>query len=68
MIQFPDKKIPCIVLISNQGAGKTSLILLLKKMLGGKKVIECSDPARDVWGDFNSLMMDAFLVNLSEVG
>ena len=68
MIQFPDKKIPCIVLISNQGAGKTSFILLLKKMLGAKKVIECSDPARDVWGDFNALMMDAFLVNLSEVG
>ena len=68
MIQFPDKKIPCIVLILNLRAGKTSLILLLKKMLGGKKVIKCSDPARDVWGDLSSLMMDAFLVNLSEVG
>lgn len=67
MIQFPDKKLPCIVLISKQGAGKTSLILLLKKMLGERKVFECSDPSRDVWGDFNYLMMDAFLVNLSEI-
>lgn len=67
MIQYPDKKIPCIVLISKQGAGKTSLILWLKEMMGEKKVFECADPARDVWGDFNSLMMDAFLVNLSEI-
>ena len=67
MIQLPDKKLPCIVLISNEGAGKTSLILLLKKMMGEKKVFECSDPTRDVWGEFNHLMMDAFLVNLSEI-
>jgi hypothetical protein len=36
-------------------------------MLGAKKVFECTDPSRDVWGSFNALMMDAFLVNLSEI-
>ena len=67
MIQFPDKKIPCVVLISKAGAGKTTLIMLLRLMLGAKKVFECTDPSRDIWGDFNALMMDAFLVNLSEI-
>jgi Family of unknown function (DUF5906) len=67
MFQKPEIKITCVILISKPGAGKTSLILLLKKLMGGKKVFECSDPARDVWGSFNSLMMDAFLVNLSEL-
>ena len=35
--------------------------------MGGKKVLETKDPAGDVWGNFNSLMMGAFLVNLNEL-
>ena len=35
--------------------------------MGGKKVLETKDPERDVWGNFNSLMMGAFLVNLNEL-
>ena len=49
-------------MISDEGAGKTSLIYLLAKFMGGKKVLDTNDPARDVWGNFNSLMMGAFLV------
>ncbi len=54
-------------MISDEGAGKTSLIYLLAKFMGGKKVLDTNDPARDVWGNFNSLMMGAFLVNLNEL-
>ena len=32
-----------------------------------KKVLESTDPARDVWGNFDGRMVDAFLVNLSEI-
>jgi Family of unknown function (DUF5906) len=67
MIQQPYKKLPCIVLISDEGAGKGSLMKLLSKMMGDKKVFETSNPSRDVWGHFNELMMDAFLVNLNEL-
>jgi hypothetical protein len=67
MFQYPERKSSCITLISEEGAGKTSLIYLLSKIMGGKKVLETKDPARDVWGNFNSLMMGAFLVNLNEL-
>lgn len=67
MIQRPEKKSSCIVLLSSEGAGKGTLMHLFSKMMGTKKVMESKDPARDVWGDFNSLMNDAFLVNLNEL-
>jgi hypothetical protein len=54
-------------LISDEGAGETSLIYLLSKLWEGRKYLETKDPARDVWGNFNSLMMGAFLVNLNEL-
>jgi len=36
-------------------------------MIGDKKVFESTKPSRDVWGNFNGRMVDAFLVNLSEI-
>lgn len=68
MIQFPEYKSTCITLISEQGAGKGTLMKLLQRMLGSHKVFETTSPSRDVWGDFNSIMMDCFLVNLNEMG
>ena len=68
MIQYPAKKIPCLVLTCLQGGGKTTLILHLTEMMGQKKVWEVTDPKRDIFGDFNGRMLDTFLVNLSEVG
>ena len=67
MIQQPYKKLTCIVLISNEGAGKGTLMQLFSKMMGTNKVFETKDPSRDVWGHFNELMMDCFLVNLNEL-
>jgi Family of unknown function (DUF5906) len=67
MIQQPYKKLPCIVLISGEGAGKGTLMRLFRKMMGEQKVFETSTPSRDVWGHFNEIMMDAFLVNLNEL-
>ena len=67
LFQFPERKSSCIVLIGDEGAGKTSIFHFFKKVMGAKKVFETRDPERDVWGNFNSMMIDAFLVCLNEL-
>jgi hypothetical protein len=67
MIQFPEIKSICPTLISNQGAGKGTLMNLLASMLGETKYFETRTPSRDVWGDFNSRMADTFFINLDEL-
>lgn len=67
MIQFPAVKSVCPILISKEGAGKGTLLQLFTKMMGSTKVFETTQPSRDVWGEFNGLMADAFLVNLNEL-
>jgi len=67
MLQFPAVKSNCPVLISNQGAGKGTLLTLLKKLIGGHKYFESTNPGRDVWGQFNNFMSDSYLVNLNEL-
>jgi phage/plasmid-associated DNA primase len=67
MIQFPAIKTICPVLISNEGAGKGTLLKLFAKMLGSSKVFETTTPSRDIWGDFNGRMANTFLINLNEL-
>ena len=67
MIQFPATKTTFPMFISSEGAGKGSLMKLFSKMLGEAKVFETSKPSRDVWGNFNGSMKEAFLVNLNEL-
>ena len=69
MLKFPEVKSEVAVLFIslNGGAGKGSLIRMLEKMLGHHKIIETQSPERDVWGDFNSLMADGYLVVLDEL-
>jgi len=67
MIQYPEVKSICPVLISKQGAGKSTFLQLMSKMLGSSKYFETTSPSRDVWGQFNGRMASAFLVNLNEL-
>ena len=67
MIQYPAIKSIVPTFISNQGAGKGTLMKLFTRMLGPNKVYETSTPSRDVWGNFNSIMTNTFLVNLNEL-
>jgi len=67
MIQYPEEKSICPVLISNEGAGKGTLFRLLSRMLGSRKVLSTQDPCNHVWGQFNGEMENAFLVNLDEL-
>lgn len=67
MIQYPAVKSNCPILISKEGAGKGTLLTLIRKMIGETKYFETTNPARDVWGPFNSFMSDSYLVNLNEL-
>lgn len=67
MIQYPGVKSKCPTIISQEGAGKGTLMRLFEKMLGSNKVFETANPSRDVWGDFNGRMANVFLVNLNEL-
>lgn len=67
MIQFPAIKTVFPTLISDEGAGKGTLIRLIERMLGPSLCFETTDPLRDVFGSFNELMNGSFFVVLNEI-
>lgn len=67
MIQYPEVKTNCPILISKEGAGKGSLNAMCQSMFGKNKVLSTTTPSRDVWGQFNGQLVNAFLVNLNEL-
>jgi hypothetical protein len=68
LIKYPSVKGgTAIDLISRQGAGKNTIFELCKIMFGSEKVFNCSDPSRDIWGQFNPQMKDAVFVLLNEL-
>ncbi len=67
MIQYPAEKTIMPTFISAEGAGKGTMFRLFEKMLGRDKVFETTNPARDVWGDFNGIMTTCYLVNINEL-
>ena len=66
IIQYPHLKSICPTMISLQGAGKSSIVELMKVILGESKVLTTANPEKDVWGDFNNLMLNVKFVNLDE--
>jgi predicted P-loop ATPase len=66
MFQYPETKTVAFVFLGTQGSGKSTVTEILKKMMGSKRVLDTKRPTRDVTGEFNELMADAFLVNISE--
>jgi len=67
MFQYPEQKTTMPTIVSAEGAGKGTLMDILAAMMGGHKVYQTTTPSREVFGNFNSPMSDAFLVNLNEV-
>jgi hypothetical protein len=68
MFKYPEVKSKMIIFISEEGAGKGTLLKLIKRMMGNKKVIQVDDPKEQIFGSFNGIMKDAFFVNLNECG
>lgn len=65
-IQRPAEKMGVALnFISDQGVGKNIFTDILAKLYGGKK-LETAQPERDVWGPFNELLLDSYLIVLSE--
>jgi hypothetical protein len=67
MIQYPETKTICPTLISKEGAGKGTLMTIISAMLGEKKYYETTTPSKDVFGHFNGVLKDCFLVNFDEM-
>jgi sporulation protein YlmC with PRC-barrel domain len=67
MFQYPATKTIIPTFISKEGAGKGSLLELLCRLMGFTKTLVTTTPSRDVWGSFNGLMSENFLVNLNEM-
>jgi pantothenate kinase-related protein Tda10 len=53
MIKYPKNKGIALNLAGPQGAGKSTLVDLLRKLLGKAKVLETTTPEETVWGQFN---------------
>ncbi len=66
-IQFPSTKLCMPVFVSDEGAGKGSIIRLLSNMLGGSKMLESREPSKEVWGEFNAMMLNGYIVCLDEI-
>ena len=68
MLLTPEvKRDKAIVLVGPQGCGKSAVIEVLRRMLGGGAVLETTAPQFDVWGRFNGLMENALVVCISEL-
>jgi len=68
MIQYPEQKTICPVLISKEGCGKGWLMKVIEIMIGEDKYFETTKPSWDCWGSFNEIMYKSFFVHLSEMG
>ena len=67
MFQYPAVKTIVLTFISDEGAGKGTLLDVISAMMGVSKIFVSTQPSRDVWGNFNSLMDHSFFVNLNEM-
>jgi len=66
MLQYPENKTIELIFLSEEGSGKGLLLEILKTILGSHRIFETTDPQRDVFGNFNGLMKEAFLVCFNE--
>lgn len=67
MIQFPSIKLTMPCFISKEGSGKGSLLQLFSAMFGHQKILNTQNPSETVWGSFNGLMLNTYLVCLDEI-
>lgn len=67
MLKYPALKTVAPTLISNEGAGKGTLTYFIQRLIGRSKFLETTDPAKYVWGQFNELMVDKYIVNCDEM-
>ena len=64
--RFAEKPEVLLTLISNQGAGKTKFTEVLEQLVGEEVTLTTTRPEVDVWGSFNGMMANRFLIILNE--
>ena len=57
----------CVVLLGEQGIGKDMFLDTLAAIMGHKKRYESTSPEKEVYGNFNPLLLNALVVQLSEI-
>lgn len=67
MIQYPSIKLTMPCFVSTEGGGKGSLLRLFSAMLGSSKILNTQNPSETVWGQFNGMMLNTYLVCLDEI-
>lgn len=68
LFQMPDIKTGvCVVITGEEGNGKDTAIDSIALIMGRIKRYITSQPEKDVWGHFNSMMSSCCLVQLSEI-
>ena len=66
-MQYPNVKLGIMIcLVGVQGTGKTMVWEMVKRLIGKAASFETDQPQRDVWGDNNSKMINAFFVRITE--
>ena len=66
MFQYPENKTIMPIFISKEGTGKGIFLEFLKTIIGASRVLETTDPLKDIFGNHNELMNNAFLVVFNE--
>ncbi len=68
-IQFPHIKNGIMIIFSStEGTGKSTLIELLRAMLGNTLIKDIIDPRDEIFGSFNNIMLGSYILNFCEVG
>lgn len=67
LLKHPEHKATLPTFVGQEGDGKSTIVRIFSRIIGSKRVFETSKPSRDIWGSFNPLMGNAYLVNLNEL-
>ena len=66
-IQYPNVKLGIMLcLVGKQGCGKSCVWEIIERLMGSRSCFTTSKPDKDVWGDNNGRMKDAFYVRITE--
>ena len=68
LFKYPTETSFCPIIVGQQGTGKDLLVAWIGYLLGDEKLFETKAPEKEVWGDFNPRMRDAYLVFMNEIG